>query len=45
MDEEGLATRAGFVRTSLGPRVLRADTAPLAWLAALGLLAAGIEPA
>ena len=36
-DEEGLAVdRQGFVRLSLGPRVLRADTAPLAALVALG---------
>ena len=32
-DEERAAVACGFVRTSLGPRVLRADTAPLAWLA------------
>jgi 16S rRNA (uracil1498-N3)-methyltransferase len=35
--EEAAAVAAGFVRTSLGPRVLRADTAPLALLAWLGL--------
>jgi 16S rRNA (uracil1498-N3)-methyltransferase len=35
-DEEQAARRAGFVPVSLGPRVLRADTAPLAVLAALG---------
>ncbi len=35
--EESLARRAGFVPVSLGPRVLRADTAPLALLAHLGL--------
>jgi 16S rRNA (uracil1498-N3)-methyltransferase len=35
--EEELALGAGFQRTSLGPRVLRADTAPLAALAALTL--------
>ncbi len=34
-DEIALAQRAGFVAVSLGPRVLRAETAPLAWLAAL----------
>jgi len=38
-DEEGAARAAGFVPVALGPRVLRADTAPLAVLAALGLLA------
>lgn len=37
--EEQSALQAGFEPTSLGPRVLRADTAPLAVLAALGLLA------
>ena len=36
-DEENAAVRAGFVATALGPRVLRADTAPLAVLAWLGL--------
>ena len=35
--EEALAQAHGFVATSLGPRVLRADTAPLAVLAALTL--------
>lgn len=35
--EEGAARQAGFVATALGPRVLRADTAPLAVLAWLGL--------
>lgn len=35
--EEGLARAQGFVPTALGPRVLRADTAPLAVLAWLGL--------
>lgn len=34
--EEEAARRAGFVPVSLGPRVLRADTAPLALLARLG---------
>ena len=38
-DEEADAVRAGFVPTALGPRVLRADTAPLAVLAWLGLRA------
>ncbi len=36
-DEESAATRAGFLHISLGPRVLRADTAPLALLAWLGI--------
>ena len=35
--EETAAGAAGFVAVSLGPRVLRADTAPLAVLAHLGL--------
>lgn len=35
--EEQAALEAGFEPRSLGPRVLRADTAPLAVLAALGL--------
>jgi len=35
--EEALARQAGFTPLSLGPRVLRADTAPLAVLAALAL--------
>lgn len=35
--EEQAALRAGFQPLSLGPRVLRADTAPLAVLAALAL--------
>lgn len=35
--EVQLATAAGFVRAGLGPRVLRADTAPLAVLAHLAL--------
>jgi 16S rRNA (uracil1498-N3)-methyltransferase len=35
--EEQLARARGFVPVSLGPRVLRADTAPLALLAHLGL--------
>ena len=35
--EEAAAVTAGFVPASLGPRVLRADTAPLALLAWLGL--------
>jgi 16S rRNA (uracil1498-N3)-methyltransferase len=35
--EEDLARQHGFLPTALGPRVLRADTAPLALLAYLGL--------
>lgn len=35
-EEEALARRHGFQPLSLGPRVLRADTAPLAVLALLG---------
>ncbi len=42
--EETAALRAGFVRVGLGPRVLRADTAPLALLAWLGLRP-GLQPA
>jgi 16S rRNA (uracil1498-N3)-methyltransferase len=38
--EEGLARGRGFAAVSLGPRVLRADTAPLAALAAIALRAA-----
>ena len=37
-DEEQAARHAGFRPTDLGPRVLRADTAPLAVLAALAWL-------
>ena len=37
--EEALAIEAGFLRASLGPRVLRSETAPLAALAALTLRA------
>jgi 16S rRNA (uracil1498-N3)-methyltransferase len=36
-EEEAAARAAGFMPVALGPRVLRADTAPLAVLAALGL--------
>jgi 16S rRNA (uracil1498-N3)-methyltransferase len=36
-NEEAAARAAGFTPVSLGPRVLRADTAPLAVLAALAL--------
>ena len=39
-DEEALAARHGFLPISLGPRILRADTAPLAWLAQLGIAGA-----
>jgi 16S rRNA (uracil1498-N3)-methyltransferase len=39
-DEEALALRHGFVAQSLGPRILRADTAPLAVLACAALLLA-----
>ena len=35
--EEEAACAAGFIAVSLGTRVLRADTAPLAALAALAL--------
>jgi len=35
--EEDAAQRAGFRPVSLGPRILRADTAPLALLAWVGL--------
>jgi 16S rRNA (uracil1498-N3)-methyltransferase len=35
--EEAAALAAGFVPVTLGPRVLRAETAPLAVLAALTL--------
>ena len=38
-DEEAAARQAGFLPTAMGPRVLRADTAPLAALACLGWLA------
>jgi 16S rRNA (uracil1498-N3)-methyltransferase len=37
--EEALARGAGFAPVSLGARVLRADTAPLALLAHLAVLA------
>lgn len=37
--EEAAAVERGFVRIGLGPRVLRADTAPLALLAWIGLAA------
>jgi 16S rRNA (uracil1498-N3)-methyltransferase len=38
-DEESAAVALGFVRVSLGPRILRADTAPLALLAWLAVRA------
>jgi 16S rRNA (uracil1498-N3)-methyltransferase len=38
-DEESAAVNSGFIKVSLGPRTLRADTAPLAALSALTLLA------
>ena len=41
--EEAAAVASGFRRVSLGPRVLRADTAPLALLASLAV-AAGTKP-
>jgi 16S rRNA (uracil1498-N3)-methyltransferase len=37
-DEEAAARRGGFVPISLGPRVLRTETAPVAALAALQAL-------
>ncbi|MEO7852216.1 MAG: RsmE family RNA methyltransferase, partial [Rubrivivax sp.] len=42
-DEQSLALQHGFVAVRLGPRVLRADTAPLAALAWLGLQALSAE--
>lgn len=39
-EEEAWAQQQGFIPVGLGPRVLRADTAPLAVLAALALSAA-----
>ena len=41
--EERAARRAGFEPVSLGPRILRADTAPLALLAACGFTDAAVE--
>lgn len=44
-DEESAARRAGFLPCALGPRVLRADTAPLALLAWVALQATrDLEP-
>ena len=40
-DEEAAAAARGFARISLGGLILRADTAPLAWLAQMGLLLSG----
>ena len=37
-DEEAAAVARGFTRVSLGPMILRADTAPLAWLAQMAVL-------
>jgi 16S rRNA (uracil1498-N3)-methyltransferase len=39
-EEEAVAVGHGFIRASLGPLVLRADTAPLAWLAQMAVLLA-----
>jgi 16S rRNA (uracil1498-N3)-methyltransferase len=39
-DEEAAAVARGFAPISLGPRILRADTAPLAWLAQMAALLA-----
>ena len=40
-DEEAAAVASGFSRISLGGLILRADTAPLAWLAQMAVLLAG----
>ncbi len=37
-DEETAAVARGFTRISLGGLILRADTAPLAWLAQMAVL-------
>ena len=37
-DEEAAAVASGFTRVSLGGLILRADTAPLAWLAQMAVL-------
>ncbi|MFZ2648989.1 MAG: 16S rRNA (uracil(1498)-N(3))-methyltransferase [Burkholderiaceae bacterium] len=42
--EEHAAELRGFIPITLGPRTLRADTAPLALLAHLSLYSAGAEP-
>jgi 16S rRNA (uracil1498-N3)-methyltransferase len=39
-DEEAAAVARGFARISLGGLILRADTAPLAWLAQMAVLLA-----
>ena len=39
-EEEAAAVAHGFARVSLGSRTLRADTAPLAWLAQMAVLLA-----
>jgi 16S rRNA (uracil1498-N3)-methyltransferase len=39
-DEEAAAAAFGFARASLGSLILRADTAPLAWLAQMAVLLA-----
>ena len=39
-DEEAAAVARGFTRVSLGGLILRADTAPLAWLAQMAVLLA-----
>ena len=39
-DEEAAAVARGFTRISLGSLILRADTAPLAWLAQMAVLTA-----
>jgi len=39
-DEEAAAATFGFARVSLGGLVMRSDTAPLAWLAAMAVLLA-----
>lgn len=43
-DEEALAVSSGWTPVQLGPRVLRAETAPLAALAAVMALVAGDTP-
>lgn len=43
-EEEAAARAGGFTPTSLGPRVLRAETAPLAALVALTLGGQGLSP-
>lgn len=41
--EQGLAQQAGFQACTLGPRILRTETAPLAALAALQVLAGDLD--